>query len=103
MELFHLILLTFCDGVTISIPSRRRKNNYERIVESNCVPKITELIKLKLMMADPTVKPSELCHITSQVTAFSLMRGDLPHRHSSLSSPVGQREPTQKQTWPPLL
>ena len=43
-------------------------------------------------MADPTLTPSKLCHIASQVTAFSLVRGDLPCRHSHLSSTVGQRD-----------
>ena len=46
--------------------------------ECNRLPKITELIKLKLIMADPTVKPSKLWHIAFQVTAFSLVRGQLP-------------------------
>ena len=83
----------------ISWRKKKKLNPYE----CNCLPKITELIKLKLIMADPTVKPSKLWHIAFQVTAFSLVRGQLPCWHSSLSSTVGQRQPTQKQTRPPLL
>lgn len=78
MELSHLILLTFCDGVTITIPSHGGKKKKLNPYECNCLPKITELIKLKLIMADPTVKPSKLWHIAFQVTAFSLVRGQLP-------------------------
>ena len=43
-------------------------------------------------MADPTVKPTKLCHTASQGTAFSLVRGDLPRRQSRLSSTGGQRD-----------
>ena len=89
MELPHLILLTFCDGVTISISSRRGKINYECTVECNCIPKITELIGLKLMMADPTVKPSKLCHTASRVAAFS--GEETPHADRAASPALWDR------------